>query len=81
MQCNHYFSYPITGLDRSLALQEVEASRISRQSTHDGSKAISPTLAAFPNYYIFRFNTLFNWYFQYGTNTLFNWSVKFSPKL
>jgi hypothetical protein len=24
MWCNHYFSYPITGLDRSLVLQKVD---------------------------------------------------------
>ena len=28
----------ITGLDRSLGLQEVEAPRISRQSAHEGGK-------------------------------------------
>ena len=31
-------SYPITGLDR---LQEIEASRISRQSAHEGGKVVS----------------------------------------
>jgi hypothetical protein len=36
-------SYPITGLDRPLGLQEVEASRISRHSAHEGSKVVSPT--------------------------------------
>jgi hypothetical protein len=78
MWCKHYFSYRITSLGGSLALQEVKASRISRQSAHEGGKAVSPTPAACCNYYLFRFNTLFNWYFQYGTNTLFNWCVKFS---
>jgi hypothetical protein len=37
------YSYPITGLDRPLGLQEVEAPRISRQSAHEGGKAVSPT--------------------------------------
>ena len=32
--------YPITGLDRPLVLQQVEAPRISRQSAHEG---VSPT--------------------------------------
>jgi hypothetical protein len=36
-------SYPITGLDRPLGLKEFEASRISRQSAHDGGKVVSPT--------------------------------------
>jgi hypothetical protein len=36
-------SYPITVLDRPLGLQEVEASRISRQSAHEGGKFVSPT--------------------------------------
>jgi len=36
-------SYPIIGLDRTSGLQEVEAPRISRQSTHKGGKVISPT--------------------------------------
>jgi hypothetical protein len=31
-------SYPITGLDRPLGLQEVKAPRISRQSAHDSKK-------------------------------------------
>jgi hypothetical protein len=35
--------YPITGLDRSLGLQEVEAHRISRQLAHEGGKAVSRT--------------------------------------
>jgi hypothetical protein len=36
-------SYSITGLDRSLGLQEVEALRISRQSAHEGGMVVSPT--------------------------------------
>jgi hypothetical protein len=36
-------SYPITGLDRPLGLQEVEAPRISRQSALEGGKVVSPT--------------------------------------
>jgi hypothetical protein len=36
-------SDPITGLDRPLAFQEVEAPRISRQSAHEGGKVVSPT--------------------------------------
>jgi hypothetical protein len=36
-------SYPITGLDKSVGLQEVEAHRISRQSAHEGGKVVSPT--------------------------------------
>jgi hypothetical protein len=36
-------SYPITGLDKTLGLQEVEAPRISRQSAHEGGKFVSPT--------------------------------------
>jgi hypothetical protein len=36
-------SYPITGLDRPLGLQKVQASRISRQSAYEGAY----TLAAF----------------------------------
>ena len=43
---NRYFSErasnPYTGLDRSLGLQEVEATRISRQSAHEGGKVVSP---------------------------------------
>jgi hypothetical protein len=35
-------SYLITGLDRPLGLQKVEASRISRQSAHEGGKVVSP---------------------------------------
>jgi hypothetical protein len=33
---------PITGLDRRLGFQEVEA-QISRQSAHEGGKVVSPT--------------------------------------
>jgi hypothetical protein len=36
-------SYPITGMDRPLGLQENEAPRISRQSAHEGGKFISLT--------------------------------------
>ena len=36
-------SYPITGLDRPLGLQEVEAPRICRQSEHEGGKFVSST--------------------------------------
>jgi hypothetical protein len=35
-------SYPITGLDRPVGLQEVEGSRISAQSIHEGGKVASP---------------------------------------
>ena len=34
---------PITGLDRRLGLQEVEAPRISRQSVHESGQVVSPT--------------------------------------
>jgi hypothetical protein len=37
------WSYPITGLERPLGLQEFEAPRISRQSAYDGGKVTSPT--------------------------------------
>jgi len=37
---NAYFN-TYTGLDRPLGLQEVEASRISRQSVHEGGKVVS----------------------------------------
>ena len=33
--------YPITDLDRPLGLQEVEASRICRQSAYEGGKVVS----------------------------------------
>jgi hypothetical protein len=33
---------PITGLDRPLGLQEVEARRISRHLAHEGGKVVSP---------------------------------------
>jgi hypothetical protein len=36
-------TYIITGLDRPLRLQEVEAPRISRQSAHEGGKVVGPT--------------------------------------
>jgi hypothetical protein len=35
-------SYPITGLDRPLGLQEVEGPRISRQLAHDCCKVVRP---------------------------------------
>jgi hypothetical protein len=38
-----FVSYPTTGLDRPLGFQEVEASRISRQSAHEGGKVVSAT--------------------------------------
>jgi hypothetical protein len=41
LQSDHT-SYPITGLDRPLGFQEVETPRISRQSAHEGGKAVSP---------------------------------------
>jgi hypothetical protein len=34
-------SYPITGLDESLGLHEVEAPRISRHSANEGGKVVS----------------------------------------
>jgi hypothetical protein len=34
-------SYPITGLDRHLGLQEADAPKISRQSAHEGRKVVS----------------------------------------
>ena len=34
--------FSATGLDRLLGFQEVEATRISRQSAHEGSKVVSP---------------------------------------
>jgi hypothetical protein len=37
------YSNPITGLDRPLGFQKVEASQISRQSAHEGGKVVSPT--------------------------------------
>jgi len=36
------YSYPITGLDRLLRFQEVEAPRIAKQSAHGGGKFDSP---------------------------------------
>jgi hypothetical protein len=36
-------SNPITGLDRPLGFQEVEAPRFFRQSAHEGGKVVSPT--------------------------------------
>jgi len=36
-------SYPYTSLDRPLGLQEFETPGISRQSAHEGGKAVSPT--------------------------------------
>ena len=47
LQCGHApvwsKSCPITGLDKPLGLQEVEAPRISRQSAHEGGNFVSPT--------------------------------------
>jgi hypothetical protein len=42
LKIRHVSSNPYTGLDWPLGLQEVEASRISRQSAHDGGKVVSP---------------------------------------
>jgi hypothetical protein len=39
----HGKSYPITGLDRSLELQETEAPRISKQSGHEDGEVVSST--------------------------------------
>jgi len=36
-------SYPITGLDRPLWIWEVETHPISRQSSHEGGKAVGST--------------------------------------
>ena len=36
-------SYPYTGLDRPLGLQEIEASRIFRKLAHEGGKVVCPT--------------------------------------
>jgi len=36
------YSYPITGLDRLLRFQEVEAPNISIQLAHGGGKVVSP---------------------------------------
>jgi hypothetical protein len=41
--CRNTESNPITGLDRPLGFQEVEAHRISRQSAYEGGKVVSPT--------------------------------------
>jgi len=35
-------SYPITCLKKPFGFQEVEAARISRQSTYEGGKVVSP---------------------------------------
>ena len=35
-------SYPITGLERPIGLEEVEASRISTQLAHEGGEVMSP---------------------------------------
>ena len=37
-----YVFYPITGLHRLLGVQEIDASKISRQSAHEGGKLMSP---------------------------------------
>jgi len=47
-EASHYatswiFGYPFTGLDKTLEVQEFEASTISKQSAHKGSKVVSPT--------------------------------------
>jgi hypothetical protein len=39
----HISRYPITGLDKPLRLQEVEAPRTFRQSAREGGKIVSPT--------------------------------------
>ena len=39
----NYKSNLYTGMDRPLGLQQAEASRISRQSVHEGGKFVSPT--------------------------------------
>jgi len=48
----NYISHHITGLDRSLGQQDVEAPRISRQRAHEGGKVIStrhrPPLSPLP---------------------------------
>jgi len=36
------WTYPITGLDRTLGLEEFEVPRISRQSVHESGKFVSP---------------------------------------
>ena len=35
--------YRITGLEKTLGLQEIEAPTISRQSAHEGGELVSPT--------------------------------------
>jgi len=40
-------SYPITRLDSLLALQEVEAPRISRQSAHESGRPYLPAACTF----------------------------------
>ena len=39
---NVTYSFPCTVLDRPRTLQEVEAPRILRKSTHEGGKVVSP---------------------------------------
>jgi hypothetical protein len=39
-KCKHPESYPFTGLDRPLRLQEFESPRICRQSSHKGGKFV-----------------------------------------
>jgi hypothetical protein len=34
--------YPISGLDKPLGLQQIEASKISRQLAQEGGKVVSP---------------------------------------
>jgi hypothetical protein len=43
MYCSKLCFTKVTGLDRSLGLQEVQTRRISRQSAHAGGKVVSPT--------------------------------------
>jgi len=40
---NFFFCFSITGLDRPLGLQEVEAHRTFKHSAHEGGKVASPT--------------------------------------
>ena len=37
------YSYPCTGLDRPIILQEVEAPRMNRKLAYEGGKIVSPT--------------------------------------
>ena len=42
MNCSYVESYPITGLDRPLGLQQVEVPRILVQSARESGKVVSP---------------------------------------